>query len=219
MGVPVLLVLFTNSTRWFTLPTPLRVDLTCILFYFHFFVMTCFIKKINQKVIDWIKISKTFFFQESKVDETKFVFRAPKAGSYVCKLYAKSLEPEHVDKHLTEIVEYVVQVREPAPDAAPLPQCIHTVWGPGIRSRKVRKQIFICKINGLESVVLKHCKVYNLFKKKPLHGSILNDLSRRTFCFAELNYFIQISLFRILQRTGFLLYFKISPVLLARLTK
>ena len=75
--------------------------------------------------------------QESKVDETKFVFRAPRAGCYVVKFYAKSLDPEHADKHLTEIVEYWVKVREPANDAAPLPPCTHTVWGPGIRSRKV----------------------------------------------------------------------------------
>lgn len=80
---------------------------------------------------------KTCMYQESKVDETKFVFRSPKSGTYICKFYAKSLEPEDVNKHLTEIVEYRIEVKEPAPDAAPLPQCTHTVWGPGIKSRKL----------------------------------------------------------------------------------
>ena len=80
---------------------------------------------------------KACVYQESKTDETKIVFRAPKAGSYLCKVYAKSIEPEVQSKHLTEIVEYKIEVREPAPDAAPLPQCSHTVWGPGVKSRKV----------------------------------------------------------------------------------
>lgn len=80
---------------------------------------------------------KTTLYQETKVDETRFVFRAPKSGTYICKFYAKSLEPEDAKKHLTEIVEYRIEVKEPAPDAAPLPQCIHTVWGAGIRARKV----------------------------------------------------------------------------------
>lgn len=80
---------------------------------------------------------KTCMYQESKVDETKFVFRAPTSGIYTCKFYTKSLEPEDANKHLTEIVEYRMEVKEPAPDAAPLPQCTHTVWGPGIKSRKV----------------------------------------------------------------------------------
>ena len=76
-------------------------------------------------------------YQESKVDETKIVFRAPKAGTYLCKFYAKGLEPEDQNKHLTEIVEYKVEVKEPAVDAAELPPCSHTVWGPGIKARKV----------------------------------------------------------------------------------
>lgn len=87
----------------------------------------------NKKEIDL----KTYVYQESKTDETKIVFRAPKSGSYLCKFYAKSMEPEVQSKHLTEIVEYKVEVKEPAADAAPLPQCSHTVWGPGVKSRKV----------------------------------------------------------------------------------
>ena len=87
----------------------------------------------NKKDIDL----KTCVYQETKPDETRIVFRAPKAGTYLCKFYAKSLEPEVQSKHLTEIVEYKVEVKEPAHDAAPLPQCSHTVWGPGIKSRKV----------------------------------------------------------------------------------
>ncbi|XP_052278095.1 uncharacterized protein LOC127876719 [Dreissena polymorpha] len=80
---------------------------------------------------------KTCMYQESKVDETKFVFRAPRVGLYTVKIYAKSLEPSDANKNLTEIVEYLVEVREPAPDAAPLPPCSDTVWGPGDKSRKL----------------------------------------------------------------------------------
>ena len=94
----------------------------------------------NKKDIDL----KTCVYQETKPDETRIVFRAPKAGTYLCKFYAKSLEPEVQSKHLTEIVEYKVEVKEPAHDAAPLPQCSHTVWGPGIKSRKVRNVSSFC---------------------------------------------------------------------------
>lgn len=80
---------------------------------------------------------KMCMYQESKFDETNFIFRSPKAGTFIIKFYAKGLEPEDQSKHLTEIVEYRVEVKEPAPDAAPLPPCSHTVWGPGIRSKKL----------------------------------------------------------------------------------
>lgn len=80
---------------------------------------------------------KPYVYQESKIDETRVVFRSPRTGTFLCKFYAKSLEPDEKSKHLTEIVEYKVVVREEAPDAAPLPPCSHTVWGPGPRSRKL----------------------------------------------------------------------------------
>ncbi|WAR21226.1 HIL-like protein [Mya arenaria] len=80
---------------------------------------------------------KTCVYQESKVDETRFVFRAPKTGRFTVKFYAKSLEQEDVVKNLTEIVEYLVDVQEPASDAAPLAPCSYTSWGPGVKSRKL----------------------------------------------------------------------------------
>ncbi|KAH3705558.1 hypothetical protein DPMN_080635 [Dreissena polymorpha] len=74
--------------------------------------------------------------QESKVDETKFVFRAPRVGFYTVKIHANSLEPSDANTNLTEIVEYLVEVREPAPDAAPLPPCSDMVW------RQVQETLF-----------------------------------------------------------------------------
>ena len=86
---------------------------------------------------------KACLYQESKVDETKFVFRAPKVGLFTVKFYAKSLEAEDYGKNLTEIVEYLVDVREVAVDAGPLPACSNVVWGPGIRCRKVAANFYL----------------------------------------------------------------------------
>ena len=90
---------------------------------------------------------KTCVYQESKVDETKLVFRAPISGVFICKFYCKSLEPEDANKHLTEIVEYKVEVKEPAPDAASLPPCSHTIWGPGVKTQKVNYNKQYCRLN------------------------------------------------------------------------
>ncbi|KAL3864344.1 hypothetical protein ACJMK2_006035 [Sinanodonta woodiana] len=80
---------------------------------------------------------RTLILQESRPDETKFSFRAPKAGTYIFKIFAKLLDSDDTTSTLKEIVEYKLVAKEPAEDAMPLPPCAHNIWGPGSRARKL----------------------------------------------------------------------------------
>lgn len=131
---------------------------------------------------------KYCMYQESKVDETKFVFRAPTAGTFVCKFYAKGTEPQDASRHLTEIVEYRIEVKEPAPDAAPLPHCAHTVWGPGMKARKLGLEADF-KFGALTSME----PVVELKFQKTRALQIMCKLKRRDVEEAILNRYIKVA--------------------------
>lgn len=77
---------------------------------------------------------KNFALQHQGQNQTTtFIFRAPKAGQYYFTIFGQLLTGELGIKNIfTASAEYKVIIDSPSSDAAPLPACSDSSWGPGV---------------------------------------------------------------------------------------
>ena len=75
---------------------------------------------------------KNYVFQETSENQVTFTFRSPKAGTFYLTIFAQLLTGDIGVKNVfTAAAEYKVKADQPADDAAPLPNCSDSNWGPG----------------------------------------------------------------------------------------